>query len=458
MIKKIKEVVLLMLVVATHNALAQGVKFEQVLSWQAIKEKAKDENKYIFIDVYATWCGPCKQMDETVYNNEKVGSLLNGRFISVKVQEDQNIGDHDYVKSWYADAKAIYQEFRVEALPTFLFLSPEGKLVNRGIGFHDINAFIRMSELTLINPIEEFNESLMAYKQGRRDYEKMSELIQKTLEINKDEKLAAEMSKDYKINFLDRLSEKNLLNKKYLDFIGDHFTLINSHDNFFKLCYEQSAKVDQTKEYNGGGWAEFQVTQTISREDIDPILWNGKEPRNATPNWNSLEAFISKKYPKIDIRKIMLNKKIQFYATIGSWYEFVKYRSMEIKLYPPKIGGGYGSDAWNLNTNAWFLFLHIEDPKILNEALRWSQLTVELTRTASVKLKEDQNVQFYDTKANLLYKLGRVKEAIECEKLAIQINLFNAKKYGKEEADINEDYKQVILKMELGEPTWRMPK
>ncbi len=49
---------------------AQGIKFEKTLSWPEICEKAQKENKYIFVDCYTTWCGPCKKMDQEVYLND----------------------------------------------------------------------------------------------------------------------------------------------------------------------------------------------------------------------------------------------------------------------------------------------------------------------------------------------------------------------------------------------------
>jgi thiol:disulfide interchange protein len=45
---------------------SKGIRFEHGLSWAQVKEKAKAENKYIFMDCYATWCGPCKAMDKNV--------------------------------------------------------------------------------------------------------------------------------------------------------------------------------------------------------------------------------------------------------------------------------------------------------------------------------------------------------------------------------------------------------
>ncbi len=38
--------------------------FSQGMTWNEIKQKAKQENKYLFLDCYTTWCGPCREMDK----------------------------------------------------------------------------------------------------------------------------------------------------------------------------------------------------------------------------------------------------------------------------------------------------------------------------------------------------------------------------------------------------------
>ncbi len=55
----------------------KGIKFENGLSWSQILAKAKTDNKYIFVDCYATWCGPCKEMDKKIYPSEKLGAIMN---------------------------------------------------------------------------------------------------------------------------------------------------------------------------------------------------------------------------------------------------------------------------------------------------------------------------------------------------------------------------------------------
>jgi thiol-disulfide isomerase/thioredoxin len=88
-----------------------GIKWTTGLTWQQVKAKAKKENKYIFVDCYATWCKPCKEMDVKVYTVDSVGEFLNKEFISVKVQMDQTKNDNAEVRSWYKTASDISNRY-----------------------------------------------------------------------------------------------------------------------------------------------------------------------------------------------------------------------------------------------------------------------------------------------------------------------------------------------------------
>src|SRR5688500_1947651 len=98
-----------------------GISFESNLTWAEVKQKAKIENKYIFMDCFATWCLPCKQMDKEVYPNDTIGAFVNSNFISIKIQMDTSTSDGDDVKKKYKEASSIQREFKVSAFPTFLF-------------------------------------------------------------------------------------------------------------------------------------------------------------------------------------------------------------------------------------------------------------------------------------------------------------------------------------------------
>src|ERR1700730_5445986 len=108
----------------TMAQVKKGIKFETLANWNQVLKRAKSENKFIFVDCYATWCGPCKYMDKEVYHNDSVGYFINAKFISVKVQMDTSKMDNDATKEWYTTARRLQGEYKVNAYPTFLFFSP----------------------------------------------------------------------------------------------------------------------------------------------------------------------------------------------------------------------------------------------------------------------------------------------------------------------------------------------
>jgi tetratricopeptide (TPR) repeat protein len=98
-------------------------------SYDQIVQRARQENKYVYIDFYATWCGPCKRLDSVTYPDEKVGGLLNS-MIAAKWDAEK--------EPWLA----IATQYKVHAYPTLLVLAPDGKEVDRHLGFLDPEPFV----------------------------------------------------------------------------------------------------------------------------------------------------------------------------------------------------------------------------------------------------------------------------------------------------------------------------
>jgi len=93
----------------------------------AAKEQAARERRPMFVDFSAAWCPPCNQMAREVLPVQRVTEALRG-FIPVHVDVDR---DRDLATS-----------FRVEALPTFLVLSPEGREVHRFTGYRSADELL----------------------------------------------------------------------------------------------------------------------------------------------------------------------------------------------------------------------------------------------------------------------------------------------------------------------------
>ena len=133
------------------------VQFETASYFELLEGQELD--RPIFIDVYTTWCGPCKQMDKTTFQDESVGTLLNDNFICLK-------WDADDVK-YRADARRL----GVNAYPTYLFLDPTGKLISSPSGYRDATNFMSLTQSVLDfidnNPLEGLNVSELSLDEGR---------------------------------------------------------------------------------------------------------------------------------------------------------------------------------------------------------------------------------------------------------------------------------------------------
>lgn len=101
---------------------ASGIQFTEA-RWADILKKAKVENKVIFLDAYASWCGPCKMLQKQVFTQKSVGEYFNKRFINVKIDMEKGEGP------------ALAQLYPLEAYPTLMFINGNGRVVKKAIGY-----------------------------------------------------------------------------------------------------------------------------------------------------------------------------------------------------------------------------------------------------------------------------------------------------------------------------------
>ena len=95
-------------------------------SLSKVLDRAAEENKLVFVDIYTSWCLPCKMMDEDVFSHEGTAEIINADFVSYKVNAEK------------ANGPDIATMFQVRSYPTLLFLDAKGNILERkeGVAYH----------------------------------------------------------------------------------------------------------------------------------------------------------------------------------------------------------------------------------------------------------------------------------------------------------------------------------
>jgi thiol-disulfide isomerase/thioredoxin len=150
--------VFFLLSIAIYNATkAQGIEFFHGTFAEAL-EKAKIEDKIVFMDAFTEWCGPCKNMARTVFTNDKVGKFYNSNFICLKMDMEKGEGP------------GLSQKLGVTAYPSLFYLNAKGETVHKSVGALNADQFISLGK-TALGKTATNKEAEKSFAEGKRDPE-----------------------------------------------------------------------------------------------------------------------------------------------------------------------------------------------------------------------------------------------------------------------------------------------
>lgn len=238
----------------------------QELSLEKAREKAKAENKPVFLDCYTSWCGPCKMMANEVFSLEAAGDYFNKNFVCVKTDMEKGEGP------------AIGKQYGVDAYPTFLIINSDGKLMHKIVGAMSLKELIENVECGLqANSIAEYEASYQAGKLDLAEQMVYWRLLSISGEVAKAQTVGDEL--------WGKLSEKDKLNSTYWPLLRSRATAIEGEEMKF-VC--------ANRDY---------FEKEVGKEEVGKLIYNSFITEL---NMMIVYQLPAKKYEKVPVIKALL--------------------------------------------------------------------------------------------------------------------------------------------------------
>jgi thioredoxin-related protein len=129
--------------------LLTGVAKAQEIKWMSMNEALvaqKATPKKIIMDVYTTWCGPCKLLDKNTFGDKDVVEYINKNYYAVKFNaegtEEITYQDFSYTNPNYVVGRKgrnsqhlFARALKISGYPTIVFFNEDGGLIQPVVGY-----------------------------------------------------------------------------------------------------------------------------------------------------------------------------------------------------------------------------------------------------------------------------------------------------------------------------------
>ncbi|MCU0467000.1 MAG: thioredoxin family protein [Arcicella sp.] len=416
-----------------------GIKFFKG-TWAEVQAEAQKQHKLIYVDVFTTWCGPCKMMEKNVFPNSAVGKLFNDHFINYQLDAEKGEGPE------------LAKKYSVQGFPTSLFLNESGEVLHKILGALTVETFLAEANKALViakddKPLAQLETE---FKAGKLNAKSIQIFFNKLKGNQQDISLVLD-------NYLKELPETAYKNVDVLTLIAENVTSFDS--KAFEILAKANKKrlgfpveigyaiksgVDRLKREH-----LKRIIELKDKNEFNHLLSILKTQLSQIPlELERLEFEFAEKTQDKEMFQTLANKKIPRLMSLSN--ESLQKQSLSI-LNAVKIGEkmmktdttseiyltktkdlqrvSERATADELNSFAWGYFNMVEDKTDLEEALKWSARSIEL----------DYSANYLDTQANLLFKLGRKKEAIKKMKEAIALT--------QKDKESTEDFEKTLKRM-----------
>ena len=387
-----KIILFLFLVISTALFSQDGIKFGKQ-SFAKTLEQAKKENKLIFLDAFASWCGPCKLLDKNVFPKKEVGDYFNANFLNLHIDMEKGEGIE------------IAKKYSIYSYPTLLFIDGDGKVVYKAAGYMSPQELISIAK-EAVNPENTLENKIAKFEAGEKDPEFLMGLIKNT--YSSDFSLAQKVATRYFQTRTDATYSKEeagmlLFFTKTID------------DDLYKIF--TAKKTELSTQIPESYLAEYD-----KQLKLNTVLQKSFDANTKSINEQVFLAEGTKIYGEKEAKQLLNKINMDLFFTQKKYDDYAK---SALNYYQnPK---DFATDE--LNNVAWNFYLYVTDKTLLTQV---TQLCLE-------GIKKEENSQNTDTLANIYYKLGDNKNAKLWAKKSIEI----AKAKGDEYASTEELLKKI---------------
>ena len=97
------------------------------------------KGKYVFVDIWATWCGPCLQQLPAMKELEEKYRDAGIEFVSISVDNDSDkakwqkmVQEKEMagIQLFAGRGSSFHQDYKISTIPKFLIIGKEGEIIN----------------------------------------------------------------------------------------------------------------------------------------------------------------------------------------------------------------------------------------------------------------------------------------------------------------------------------------
>lgn len=356
--------------IATISLQAQGISFYKG-TWEEALAEAKKQDKIIFVDAYAVWCGPCKRMSKNVFPHDKVGQFYNKNFINMKLDMERGEG------------LKFRKQYPVSAFPTLFYIDYTGELVMKVKGAQDVEGFIKLGQNAL-KKIDRSGLYAEAYDKGDRDPELVYNYVKA---LNKAGKPSLKIANEY------IRSQKNLKTPENLKFLLEAASQADSR--LFGLMIEHRKEIEAV----------------TSREEVQTrILDASRATADKAIEFKSKDLLteahdaMKKHYPEM-AKSFMYQTEMGYCLSQGEVGEYLD----ACKNYAKKV---LKNDPDELSTLAI---------QISSNFKAEARAKKQAESFASLAAKKSMNYRHWLNYASILNRNGKQAEAVEAAKTSLEL-------------------------------------